>query len=81
MAESRDAAISNDDGLIISLTEADLKIKIVPEVMRLLRLEKWTAVGHWCMENQALLAKMETHGDGLQVLAGDSWGERFEKNR
>jgi len=73
------AKIEHDD-IPVPIKEADLKIKILPEVMRLLRLEKWQDVGHWCMEHKIALAKGEFHGDGVQIIAGDSWTKRFEES-
>jgi hypothetical protein len=73
------AATIERENIPLPIKEADLKIKVLPEVMRLLRLEKWKDVGHWCMENQKQLAKSEVHGDGLQIIAGESWSKPFEE--
>lgn len=72
---SDNPASRQGDNFSIPINEADLKIRVLPEVMRFLRFEKWTGAGHWCMENQDKLARMEAHGDGVQIIAGDSWSK------
>jgi hypothetical protein len=73
------AAVIERENIPIPIKEADLKIKVLPEVMRLLRLEKWKDAGHWCMEFKDQLAQREVHGDGVQIIAGDSWSKPFEE--
>ena len=55
-------------------------IRVVPDVMRLLSVEKWKEAGHWCLEHQAELDQQEAHGDGLKVIAGPSWKLRYEES-
>jgi hypothetical protein len=64
----------------IPIKEADIKIRVLSEVMRFLRLEKWKDAGHWCMEHQDQLAQGEVHRDGVQIIAGDSWSKPFEES-
>lgn len=66
------------DNIPIPIKEADLQIRVLREVMRLLRLEKWKDAGHWCMEHQDQLARGEVHRDGVQIIAGESWRKPFE---
>ena len=66
------------ENLPIPINEADLKIRVLADVMRLLRLEKWKDAGHWCMENQEKLAEAEVHHDGVRILAGQPWTKPFE---
>jgi hypothetical protein len=63
----------------LTVEQADLKVRVVPEVMKLLRLEKWKEAGHWCMEHKATLTRAEAHGDGIQIIAGQSWSARFDE--
>jgi hypothetical protein len=62
----------------ISIKEADLGVRVVPEVMRLLSVEKWKEAGHWCLEHKSELAQQEAHGDGVKIVAGQSWTKPFE---
>lgn len=71
------AAMIERENIAIPIKEADLKIRVLPEVMRLLRLEKWKDAGHWCMEFQGQLTQREVHGDGVQIIAGESWSKPF----
>lgn len=73
------AAMIEREQIPIPIKEADLKIRVLPEVMRLLRLEKWKDAGHWCMEHKDRLAQGEVHTDGVQIIAGDSWSKPFEE--
>ena len=73
------AAMIERENIPIHIKEADLQIKVLPEVMRLLRLEKWKDAGHWCMEHHHQLGKGEVHGDGVQIIAGESWSKPFEE--
>ena len=71
------AAMIEHENIPIPIKEADIQIKVLPEVMRLLRLEKWKDAGHWCMENQDLLTEAKVHRDGVGLFAGDSWAKPF----
>jgi hypothetical protein len=73
------AAMIERENIAIPVKEADFQIRILPEVMRLLRLEKWRDAGHWCMEHQNQLAQGEVRGDGVQIIAGDSWSKPFDE--
>ena len=70
--EQRDSAIL--------MKEADLELKLQPEVLRLLRAEKWMEAGQWCMEHTNQLAESKVRGDGLQILAGDTWRSPFKES-
>lgn len=61
----------------LSIEQADLKIKVVDGVMRLLSVEKWKEAGLWCLEHRNDLAKDGIHRDGVQIFAGESWSRRF----
>lgn len=61
----------------LSIEQADLKVKVVDEVMGLLRFEKWKEAGLWCLEHREALAREGIHNDGVQIVAGDSWSKRF----
>jgi len=74
------AAIIERENIPIPIKEADLKIAVLPEVIRLLRLEKWKDAGHWCMEHKDRLAQGGVHRDGVQIIAGDSWSKPFEES-
>lgn len=74
------AAMIERENIPIPIKEADLQIRVLREVMRLLRLEKWKDAGHWCMEHQDTLAQGEVHGDGVQIIAGESWGKPYEES-
>ncbi|MCI0748695.1 MAG: hypothetical protein L0Y58_25080 [Verrucomicrobia subdivision 3 bacterium] len=75
------AAMIERENVPIPFKEADLSIRVLSEVMRLLRLEKWKDAGHWCMEHPEQLAQAEVHGDGVRILAGQSWSKPFEETR
>jgi len=75
---SDNPALRQRENVAIPIKEADLKIRVLPEVMRFLKMEKWKDAGHWCMENHKQLARSEVHGDGLQIIAGESWSKPFE---
>ena len=74
------AAMIERENVPIPIKEADIKIRVLSEVMRFLRLEKWKDAGHWCMEHQDQLAQREVHGDGVQIIAGGSWTKTFEES-
>lgn len=73
------ATLVERENIAIPIKEADLKIRVFPEVMRLLRVEKWREAGRWCREHQDKLAQSEVHGDGVQIIAGESWSKPFEE--
>lgn len=73
------AAMIERENIPIPIKEADIKIRVLAEVVRFLRLEKWKDAGHWCMEHQDQLAQAEVHGDGVQIIAGESWSKPFEE--
>jgi hypothetical protein len=70
--EQRDATIL--------MKEADLELKLQPEVLRLLRVEKWKDAGQWCLEHTNQLAENKVRGDGLQIVAGDTWHSPFKES-
>lgn len=70
--EQRDSAIL--------MKEADLELRLQPDVLRLLRVEKWKDAGHWCMEHSKQLVESKVRGDGLQILAGDTWRSPFKES-
>lgn len=74
------AAMIERENVPIPIKEADIKIRVLSEVMRFLRLEKWKDAGHWCMEHQDQLAQGEVHSDGVQIIAGESWTKTFEES-
>ena len=73
------AAMIERENAPIPIKEADLKVRVLAEVMRFLRLRKWKDAGHWCMENQEMLPEAEVHHDGVGILAGVSWSKPFEE--
>ena len=64
----------------ILLEEADLELKLQPEVLQLLRVGKWKDAGQWCLEHSNRLAEGKVRGDGLQILAGDTWRSPFKES-
>lgn len=74
------AAMLERENAPIPIKEADIKIRVLSEVMRFLRLEKWKDAGHWCMEHQDKLTQGEVRGDGVQIIAGESWTKTFEES-
>ena len=72
------AAMIERENIPIPIKVADLQIRVLREVMRYLRLEKWKDAGHWCLEHQDQLAQSEAHADGVQIIAGESWRKPFE---
>jgi len=73
------AAMIERENIPIPINEADLKVRVLPQVMTLLRLEKWKDAGEWCLEHPRELSDAEVHGDGVQVVAGESWLQRFQE--
>lgn len=68
----------DDAGLIHDIADVDLKIEIVPDVMKLLHREKWKDAGEWCVEHRMQIQDNKFHIDGIRVSAGDSWKKRFQ---
>jgi hypothetical protein len=56
---------------------ADLSVRVLPQVMKFLLVEKWKEAGHWCLEHRERIAVAETHADGVQVIAGESWTKPY----
>jgi len=76
LLESNRTAVG--DNYQFAIQEADFNITVLPEVIRLLRLEKWKDAANWCIENHELLIKEKVHRDGLKIVAGQSWIKPFE---
>jgi hypothetical protein len=57
------------------LVEADVSIRVAPPVLKHLLAEQWALAGRWCVVNRDALVEYETHSDGIEVIAGESWRE------
>lgn len=55
------------------LQEADVSIRVAPPVLKFLLADQWAEAGRWCAAHAADLAGHESHGDGIEVIAGESW--------
>jgi hypothetical protein len=73
------ARLALSDNAPLHIEPADLSVRVLPEVMKLLLVEKWKETGHWCLEHQERLARAEVHGDGVQIIAGDSWSKPYSE--
>lgn len=74
------ASLAERDNRPLHIQPADLSVRVMPEVMRLLLAEKWKETGHWCLEHQERMARAEVHGDGVQIIAGDSWSKPYAED-
>jgi hypothetical protein len=57
--------------------DIDLEIKIHPEIFRLLQNGEWEAAHRACLDLGPLLLADGFKPDGIRILAGKSWRERF----
>jgi hypothetical protein len=78
LAIAGEAATARRD-TFVRIEDADVKVRLLPPILELLQREKWREAAHWCLENNVTLAREGAHGDGFQVIAGESWSQRFEE--
>jgi len=60
------------------LREADFGILIEPSVLELILAGQWAGAGKLCVERHRSAEDEKYRNDGLQIVAGDSWLQRYE---
>ena len=62
----------------VSVEHLDMKIRIFPEVLKLLVKGAWAEAKNWCDSNTDDLLASDYQPDGIRVTAGQSWHAPFE---
>ncbi|HWD92276.1 MAG TPA: hypothetical protein VG938_08000 [Verrucomicrobiae bacterium] len=70
---------ANREEVSLSLQNIDLEIGIAKDVLRLLQLEKWREARTWCREHHKRLTERGFFPDGIRVVAGKKWQDRFDE--
>ncbi len=65
--------------VLINLTEMDIQLGILPDVLRYLKEGQWALAQKWCVETQVSGRHTGYHQDGIRVVAGESWLRPFEE--
>ena len=72
------ASEPGSDFLSVQVQQIDLRVEIHPKVYALLLEGQWAAARSLVTEMRQLLEAEGFQPDGLRVVAGDSWLDRFK---
>lgn len=77
LARTKGAENRRTDSLSFEVKECDFHLKVATPVLDLLNVERWKDAGDWCREHPDEIRRLELSDDGVAVVAGASWSERF----
>jgi hypothetical protein len=71
------AMLKVDDGTLVVIEDADIRVGIHPIVARYLRDRQWERARQAASEARDAIAQDDYQPDGIKVVAGESWTARF----
>jgi len=63
--------------VVMPVEHLDIQTGVFPQVLTLLTEGQWGEAKQWCAQNGQKLQQAGYHGDGVRVIAGQSWLQPF----